>query len=55
MKLNQIENIIVPIILERGEEYRENGHILSINEIEPRVYHAEVEGTDLYDVEIQLA
>ncbi|MDQ8735035.1 SWIM zinc finger family protein [Paenibacillus sp. LHD-38] len=54
MKLNQIENIIDPIILERGEVYRENGHILSINEIEPLVYHAEVEGNDLYDVEIQL-
>ena len=54
MKLNQIKNIIDPIILERGEEYRENGHILSINEIEPRIYHAEVEGSELYDVEIQL-
>lgn len=54
MKLNQIENIIEPIILERGEVYRENGHILSINEIKPRIYHAEVEGSELYDVEIQL-
>ena len=54
MKLNQIEEYHDPIIFERGKEYRENGHILSINEIEPRVYHAEVEGSELYDVEIQL-
>ncbi|WP_028609252.1 SWIM zinc finger family protein [Paenibacillus harenae] len=54
MKLSQIENILDPIILERGEGYRENGHILSINEIKPRVYHAEVEGSEFYDVEIQL-
>ena len=54
MKLNQIENIIDPIIIERGEEYREKGHILSIIEIEPGIYHAEVEGNELYDVEIQL-
>ncbi|OMF25620.1 hypothetical protein BK133_21250 [Paenibacillus sp. FSL H8-0548] len=54
MKLNQIEIRIEPFILERGEVYRENGHILSINEIKPRVYHAEVVGSELYDVEIQL-
>lgn len=54
MKLNQIENSIDPIILERGEVYRKNGHILSINETEPLVYHAEVEGSELYDVEVQL-
>ncbi|GGG67568.1 SWIM zinc finger family protein [Paenibacillus radicis (ex Gao et al. 2016)] len=54
IKLSQIEDRIDLIILERGEAYRENGHILSIKEVKPRVYEAEVEGTELYDVEIQL-
>src|SRR4030095_8412466 len=54
MKLNQIEKMIDPIILEQGEAYRKNGHILSVNEGKPRLYYAEVVGSDLYDVEIQL-
>ncbi|MFF2092721.1 SWIM zinc finger domain-containing protein [Paenibacillus sp. NPDC058174] len=54
IKLKQIEDRIDPIILERGEAYRANGHILSIEEIKPRVYHAEVEGSELYEVEIEL-
>lgn len=33
MKLKEIENSINAIILERGEGYRENGHILSIEEV----------------------
>ncbi|WP_042168753.1 SWIM zinc finger family protein [Paenibacillus gorillae] len=54
IKLKQIENRIDPIIVERGEAYRENGHILSLEEIKPRFYHAEVEGSELYEVEIEL-
>ncbi|WP_156410921.1 hypothetical protein [Paenibacillus sp. Soil787] len=44
MKLKEIENSIDPIILERGARYRENGHILSIEEVGPGLYRAEVEG-----------
>jgi uncharacterized Zn finger protein len=54
MKLKDIENSINPIILERGEGYRENGHILSIEEVGPQLYRAEVEGNELYDVKVQL-
>ncbi|MCY9692280.1 SWIM zinc finger family protein [Paenibacillus alginolyticus] len=54
MKLKVIENSIDPIILERGERYRENGHILSIKEVGPGLYRAEVEGNELYDVEVHL-
>ncbi|NOU69944.1 hypothetical protein GC098_00585 [Paenibacillus sp. LMG 31458] len=54
MKLKEIENSIDAIILERGEGYRENGHILSIEEVGPGLYRAEVDGNELYDVEVQL-
>lgn len=54
MNLSHIDHIIDPIILERGRAYRENGHILSINEIKPLIYYAEVVGSELYDVEIHL-
>ncbi|MNI02560.1 hypothetical protein D3C73_554420 [compost metagenome] len=47
MKSKEIEDSIDPIILERGEGYRENGLILSIEEVGPRLYRAEVEGTAL--------
>ncbi|GIP34220.1 SWIM zinc finger domain-containing protein [Paenibacillus sp. J2TS4] len=55
MKLNQIRNWIHPVILERGEAYRANGHILSVSEVEPQVYRAVVEGSDPYEVEIELS
>ncbi|MBH5320905.1 SWIM zinc finger family protein [Paenibacillus sp. GSMTC-2017] len=54
MKLNELEHGIDPIIYNRGQQYRENGHILTINEIEPHVYYAEIVGSDLYDVKIKL-
>jgi uncharacterized Zn finger protein len=54
MKLKEIENSLDPIILERGERYRENGQILSFEEVGPRLYRAEVEGNELYDVEVHL-
>lgn len=54
MELNQIENWIDPITVESGRTYRENAHILSITEIKPLVYYAEVVGSELYDVKIKL-
>lgn len=54
MKLSQLENHISEIMLKRGEEYRKNGHILALEEIKSGVYAAEVEGSDLYEVEISL-
>ncbi|MCR8633676.1 SWIM zinc finger family protein [Paenibacillus radicis (ex Xue et al. 2023)] len=54
MKLEQIENTIDPIILERGEAYRDNGSILSIEEVGPLLYRAKVEGSELYGVEVRM-
>ncbi|MFC0215418.1 SWIM zinc finger domain-containing protein [Paenibacillus chartarius] len=54
MKLSEIEKIIDPIIVERGIDYWDEDCILSIEEVEPLVYRAEVEGSDLYDVEVGL-
>ncbi|NGP60794.1 SWIM zinc finger family protein [Paenibacillus thiaminolyticus] len=55
MKLTEIENTIDPIVLERGEAYWENGHIVAFREAKPRVYRAEVEGAVFYNVEIKLS
>lgn len=55
MKLTEIENTIDPIVLERGEAYWENGHIVALREAKPRVYRAEVEGAVFYNVEIKLS
>ncbi|BFH10719.1 SWIM zinc finger family protein [Paenibacillus melissococcoides] len=55
MKLTEIENTIDPNVLERGEAYWENGHIVAFREVKPRVYHAEVEGGVFYNVEIKLS
>jgi len=55
MKLNQIENILNPLILERAELYRENGHVISLSETKPLVFDAEVEGSELYNVEVKLS
>ncbi|MFD0676996.1 MULTISPECIES: SWIM zinc finger family protein [unclassified Paenibacillus] len=54
MKLEQIENTMDPIILERGEAYRDNGSILSIEEVGPLLYRAKVEGSELYGVEVRM-
>lgn len=55
MKLKQLERFIDPIILERAEEYRKNGHILSIEETSPTVYYAQVQGSELYNVSIEFS
>lgn len=54
MKLSQFENLVDPVILERGREYRANGRILSIDESRAGVFTAEVEGSELYEVTVQV-
>ncbi|NQX69658.1 hypothetical protein HQN90_26350 [Paenibacillus alba] len=54
MKLKDFEKIVDQITFERGKAYREKGHIVSVEEVEPLMYHAEVKGSQLYEVEVHL-
>lgn len=53
MNLNNFESYIDKKILARGYDYFENDCVSSIEEIDDN-YKAEVEGTDLYTVEVEL-
>ena len=54
MNLNNFESYIDKKILARGLDYYENDYISSIEEVDENVYEAEVEGTDLYLVDVEL-
>lgn len=54
MNLNNFESSIDKKILARGLDYYENDYVSSVEEVEDNVYEAEVEGTDLYIVEVEL-
>jgi hypothetical protein len=54
MNLNNFESYIDKKIIARGYVYYENDYVTSVEEIDDNVYEAEVEGTDLYTVEVEL-
>jgi len=54
MNLNYFENYIEKKILSRGYDYYENNYVTSVEETEENVFKAEVEGTELYTVEVEL-
>lgn len=54
MNLNNFESYIDKKILGRGYEYYENNRVASVEEVEDNIFEAEVEGTDLYVVEVEL-
>ena len=54
MNLNNFENYIEKKILSRGYDYYENNYVTSVEETEENVFEAEVEGTELYTVEVEL-
>lgn len=54
MNLNNFESYIDKKILARGYDYYENGYVTSVEETEDNVYEAEVEGSELYTVEVEL-
>ncbi|NDL67800.1 SWIM zinc finger family protein [Anaerotalea alkaliphila] len=54
MHLNDFEKHIDPRILERGRDYYTSGAVLDLEEMEENSYEAEVEGTDLYTVWVDL-
>ena len=54
MNLNSLNRFIDPVILDRGRDYVCGGHVLSIEETSDLVYRAEVEGSKLYEVYVEL-
>lgn len=54
MNLNSLNHFIDPVILDRGWDYVLGGHVLSIAEEGDLVYCAEVEGSELYEVYVEL-
>ncbi|MFD0712121.1 SWIM zinc finger domain-containing protein [Paenibacillus sp. GCM10027626] len=54
MKLQQLEQSVNAVILERGIDYWEEGYVNLLTEEEPLCFHAEVEGSELYDVDVRI-
>ncbi len=52
--INQFEQHINEIILKRGLAYYKQGAVTSVDELEPNIYFAEVEGSESYEVEIEI-
>src|SRR3954447_14981730 len=54
LTLNNFETQIASVIVQRGRSYYSNGRVISIEETGDNTWTAEVEGTDLYTVEVTL-
>jgi len=54
MKLDELERFVSSVIMQRGETYRKNGHITDLEEVDDGRYHAEVEGSELYEVKVNI-
>ncbi|WP_199621658.1 SWIM zinc finger family protein [Paenibacillus alkalitolerans] len=54
MNLNNLSEYVDPVILERGRQYLSGGHVHEIEEIDTLVFQAEVEGSELYEVTVEL-
>ncbi len=54
LTLDNFETQISPAILQRGKSYFKNGQVLSLEETNADTWLAEVEGSDMYSVEVTL-
>lgn len=54
MNLQDLELLMDEKILARGYDYYAKGRIISVEETDKNVYRAEVEGSELYSVEVEL-
>lgn len=54
MNLNDVEIEIDPVILDRGREYLLSGCVRSLEKVSEQTYRAQVEGSELYEVLVQL-
>ncbi len=54
INLNNFESYIDRIIYLRGYDYYENGHVTFVKETEKRIFVAEIEGTETYNIDVEL-
>ena len=54
MNITDFEEYFSPRILERGKEYYRNHHVITLDRIEEGYYEAEVEGSQIYTVFVEL-
>jgi uncharacterized Zn finger protein len=54
LELSEITSFIDPVILDRGRDYVLGGHIVSLNEVKECIFEAEVAGSELYSVYVEL-
>lgn len=55
MNLKNFQNNISPIILQRGKAYFDDGVVITLEEQEIGIWCAEVEGSEVYSVEVKLS
>jgi hypothetical protein len=54
MKLSNLSYFIDPVILDRGREYIVGGHVILVEEVGNLFFRAEVQGSKLYEVYVEL-
>ncbi len=54
LTLNNFDNQISGAVLKRGKQYYQDGAVIEIEEINDGFWNAEVEGSEFYDVKVQL-
>ena len=54
LTLNNFDNQITGAVLKRGNQYYEDGNVVEISESSEGFWNAEVEGSEFYEVEVQL-
>lgn len=54
MNLSDVETVTDPVILDRGREYLLSGCVRSLEKVDEQVYRAQVQGSELYEVVVDL-
>ncbi len=54
MRLDNLDEIVDSLVLLRGQAYHQEGRVATLEQADARVWTAEVEGTDLYEVHFKL-
>ena len=54
MRLDNLDEIVDPLVLLRGQAYHQEGRVTALEQAGEKMWTAEVEGTDLYDVHFKL-
>ena len=53
MRLDDLDEIVDPLVLLRGQDYYRDGRVVALELAGERAFRAEVEGTDRYDIHVE--